>query len=58
MEVVEALKSITDDATAPFRMTLLSGDVMKVMTGPRDTERQKVERDISFTFFMVLQIGP
>lgn len=55
---MEALKNITDDATAPFRMTFISGDVINVMTGPRDTERQQVERDRSFTFFMVLEIGP
>lgn len=55
---MEALKNITEDATAPFMMTFMSGDVMKVITGPNDTERQQVDKERSFTFFMVLEIGP
>jgi len=31
---------------------------MKVITGPNDTERQQVERDRSFTFLIVDEIGP
>ncbi|KAL9260100.1 hypothetical protein AKJ16_DCAP03281 [Drosera capensis] len=56
--VVEALRMITVDATAPFRMTFISGEVMKVITGPKDTERQQVERESSFTFLIVEEIGP
>ena len=56
--MVEALRNITVDATPPLTITFISGDVMKVITGPRDTERQQVERDRSFTFFIVEEIGP
>lgn len=56
--MVEALRNITEDATAPFKITFISGDVMKVMTGPKDTERQQVESDRSFTFLIVDEIGP
>lgn len=56
--MVEALKNITVEATAPFKITFIPGEVMNVMTGPRETERQHVERDRSFTFFMVEEIGP
>ena len=55
---MEALKNITVAATPPFRITFISGDVMKVITGPKDTERQQVERDRSFTFLIVDEIGP
>lgn len=55
---MEALSKITVDATAPLRITFISGDVINVMTGPRDTERQQVDRDKSFTFLMVEEIGP
>lgn len=55
---MEALKKITDDATAPFKITFESVEVMNVITGPKDTERQQVERERSFTFFMVEEIGP
>ena len=56
--MVDALRKITVDATAPLRITFMSGEVMNVMTGPSETERQHVERDKSFTFFMVDEIGP
>ena len=56
--MVEALKKITEDATAPLRITFISGDVMKVITGPKDTERQHVESERSLTFFIVDEIGP
>lgn len=56
--MVVALKNMTEEATAPLRITFMSGDVMKVMTGPKDTERQQVDRDRSLTFLMVLEIGP
>lgn len=56
--MVDALKNITEDATAPLMITFISGDVMNVMTGPRDTERQQVESERSLTFFMVDEIGP
>ena len=55
---MEALRKITVEATAPFMITLSPGEVMKVMTGPRETERQQVERERSLTFFMVEEIGP
>lgn len=55
---MEALKNITEDATAPFKITFMSGEVMKVITGPKDTERQQVDRERSFTFLMVFEIGP
>ncbi|KAK7315792.1 hypothetical protein VNO77_34369 [Canavalia gladiata] len=41
--VAEALKNITDDATATFRMTII---FMKVMAGPRDTKRQQVQSGV------------
>ena len=56
--MVVALRNITDAATAPLRTTFISGDVMKVMTGPSDTDRQQVDRERSFTFLMVVEIGP
>lgn len=55
--MVEALKNITEDATAPLRITFVSVDVMNVMTGPKDTDRQQVERESSFTCFRVFEIG-
>lgn len=55
---MEALKNITEDATAPFIITFMSGEVMKVITGPKDTDRQQVDRERSLTFLMVLEIGP
>lgn len=56
--VVEALKSTTEYATAPFKITFESVDVMKVITGPKDTKRQHVESERSLTFLMVDEIGP
>lgn len=56
--VVVALRKMTVDATAPLRITFISGDVMNVITGPSDTERQQVDRERSFTFLMVDDIGP
>ena len=56
--MVEALKNITVEATAPFKITFKPGEVMKVITGPKDTDKQQVERESSFTFLIVLEIGP
>lgn len=56
--MVEMLRTMTVEATAPFMIIFMSGDVMKVMTGPNEAERQHVESERSFTFLMVLDIGP
>lgn len=56
--MVDALQKITKDDTAPLRIMSIWGDARKVNTGPKDTERQQVVRERSFTFFMVDEIGP
>lgn len=56
--MVEALKNMTLAAMAPLKITFAWVDVMKVIAGPKDTERQQVERDRSLTFLMVDEIGP
>ena len=56
--MVVALKNMTEAATPPFKITFISGDVIKVITGPKDTDRQQVERERSLTFLIVDEIGP